>query len=99
MGQKRAIQNRYKCHKRSKFYKISLNDLQTYFHDHIFYFEKIGDHEDEHEALTRTYEEQALAFLRRIGAMLSVDAFLTISNDMVYVRQLPPERSSLQGER
>ena len=31
--------------------------------------------------------------------MLSVDAFLTIGNDMVYVRQLPPERLSLQGER
>ena len=31
--------------------------------------------------------------------MLSVDAFLTIGDDMVYVRQLPSGLSSLQGER
>ena len=99
MGQKRANQDRDQFYVKRKFYKISLNDLQKYFNDHIFYFEESHDHEDENEALTRTYEEQALAFLRRIGAMLSVDAFLTIGNDMVYVRQLPPERLSLQGER
>ena len=93
MVQKRASQNRHQFYTRSKFYKINLIDLQKYFNDHIFCFEESGDHEDENEALTRTYEEQALVFLRQIGAMLSIDAFLTISNDMVYVRQLPPERA------
>ena len=99
MDQRRVNQNRDQSYARSKFYKISLNDLQKYFNDHIFHFEESRDHEDENEVLTRTYEEQALAFLRRIGAMLSVDVFLTIGNDMVYVRQLPPERPSLQNER
>jgi len=82
-----------------KFHKISLDDLQKYFNCHVFYFDEDYDHEDYDEALARTYEEQALIFLRRIGAMLSVDAFLTIGDDMVYVRQLPSGLSSLQGER
>jgi hypothetical protein len=82
-----------------KFYKIKLNDLQKYFNYHVFYFDEDDDHEDYDEALARKYEEQALFFLRRIGAMLSVDAFLTIGDDMVYVRQLPSGLSSFQGER
>ena len=74
---------------RNRVYKIRLKDLQQYFNHHVFYFDYDYGHEDYDETLTRKYEEQALGFLRRIGAMLSVDAFLTIENKIVYVRKVP----------
>jgi hypothetical protein len=92
---KKAIQ---KFYTKRKFYKINLDDLQEYFNCHVFYFDEDYDHEDYNEALGRKYEEQALIFLRNLGAMLSVEAFLTIGNDEVYVRKLPPGMTSIREE-
>jgi hypothetical protein len=80
-----------------KVYKIRLKDLQLYFDYHIFYFDKDYNDEDYEEALIRQYEEQALEFLQSIGAMVSVDTFITISNQIVYVRKLPPGIMPIQG--
>ena len=99
MPQTYRRQNRRRGQRKRKVYKIGLQDLQTYFHEWVFLFDEDDDHDDGDEAFARKYEEQALGFLRHIGAMLSIDAFLTIGNDMVYVRQLPPGLSSLQGGR
>ena len=89
MAYKYASENRHKSYIRKKFYKVNLEDLQKYFNFHVFYFEEDYHHESYDEVLIRQYEEQALVFLRSIGAMLSVDAFLTIGDNMVYVRELP----------
>ena len=83
---------------RRNVYKIYLKDLQQYFHDYVFYFDEDYDYEDHDEALTRKYEDQALGFLRSIGAMISVDIFLAIGNAIVYVRKLPPGTTPVQGE-
>lgn len=87
---------------RMKLYKIRLEDLQQYFDYNVFYFDKDyedEDYEDEdyEEALIRQYEEQALRFLRSIGARVSIDTFLTICNDIVYVREVPPGIIPIQG--
>lgn len=75
---------------RMKLYKIYLADLQRYFNYYVFYFDEDYDCEDYDEALIQKYEEQALSFLRSIGAMVSLDTFLTISDEIVYVRKVPP---------
>jgi hypothetical protein len=90
MAHKYINENSHKFRIRRKSYKVRLEDLQEYFNYYIFYFDEDYAHEDYDEALTRKYEEQALIFLRSIGAMLNVDAFFTIGNEMVYVRKLPP---------
>jgi hypothetical protein len=99
MAHKYANKTIKRLYKKRNFYKVNLDDLQKYFNYHVFYFDEDYNHEDYDEAITRKYEEQSLIFLRRIGAMLSVDAFLSIGNNMVYMRQLPSGLSSLQGER
>jgi hypothetical protein len=89
MAYKYISSSRYKSYIKRKFYKVNLEDMQKYFNFHVFYFEEDYAHEDHDEMLIRQYEEQALIFLRSIGAMLNVDAFLTIGNNIVYVRKLP----------
>ena len=98
MAHKHINENRHKFRIRRKSYQVRLEDLQEYFNYYIFYFDENYPHEDDDEAFTRTYEEQALIFLRSIGAMLNVDAFLTIGNEMVYVRKLPSGMTSIQEE-
>jgi hypothetical protein len=98
MAHKYINENSPKSRIRRKFYQVRLEDLQEYFNYHIFYFDEDYPHEDYDEALIRKYEEQTLIFIRSIGAMLNVDAFLTIGNEMVYVRRLPPGITSIQEE-
>ena len=98
MAHKYASKNRQVFHTKRKFHQINLDDLQAYFNYYVFYFDEDYDHEDYDEALARKYEEQALIFLRSVGAMLSVEAFLMISNDKVYVRKLPPGMTHFQEE-
>ena len=98
MAHKYARKAKQKFYTKRKFYKINLGDLQEYFNCHVFYFDENYDHEYYNEALGRKYEEQALIFLRGIGAMLSVEAFLTIGNDEVYIRKLPPGMTPIQRD-
>ena len=96
MDKKYVNNNKYSFYIRRKVYRLRLEDLQRYFNYYVFYFDESYDREDYDEMLIRTYEEQALGFLRNIGAMLSLDAFLTIGNETVYVRKLPSGITPIQ---
>ena len=73
--------------KHKTVYRVSLTALQRYFDDYVFSFH--ADDEDA-DAVICQYEAQAAAFLRSLGAMVSVERFVTLMGDeLVYVRHVP----------
>ena len=69
-------------------YRVRLTALQRYFDDYVFCFQAEDENED---AVTYQYEAQATTFLRHLGAMVSVERFVSLMGDeLVYLRHVPP---------
>jgi hypothetical protein len=88
---------RHTPRKHRTVYRVSLTALQHYFDAYVFCFQ--ADDEDA-DAVICQYEAQAAAFLRSLGAMVSVERFTDhMDDELVYVRHVPPGITGVRNER